>query len=111
VELREERYDDHLIVHVCSSRIDASKAPDFKQAIIKWIENGHTRLVLDFSLVDFIDSTGLGVLVTCLKRLGKRGNLSIVGTKGAVSRLFSLTHMDRVFSLYPSLDAALARQA
>ena len=65
-------------------------------------------LVLDFSMVNFIDSIGLGTLVSCLKRLGSREQLTIVGATGAVRRLFAQTLMDRVFALYPTLEAALA---
>ena len=59
--------------------------------------------------VDFVDSSGLGAIVSCLKRLGPRGNLAIAGAKGAVSRLFTLTRMDKVFTLHDSVDAAVAQ--
>jgi anti-anti-sigma factor len=62
MEMKEECHGDLLIVHVCSSRIDASKAPEFRQEITSRIESGHTKLLLDFSMIDFIDSTGLGAL-------------------------------------------------
>ncbi len=109
MELQEESRGELLIIRVCGQRIDASKAPQFKDEITQRIEGGHTKLLLDFSMVEFIDSTGLGVLVSCLKRLGK-GDMSIAGAKGAVSRLFTLTHMDKVFALYPTVDAALAHK-
>jgi anti-sigma B factor antagonist len=109
MELRDENHGELLVVQVCSPRLDASQAPQFKEEITSRITNGHTKLVLDFSMVDFIDSTGLGVLVACMKRLGK-GQLSIVGVTGAVSRLFAITRMDRVFALYPTMDSALAHQ-
>jgi anti-sigma B factor antagonist len=107
MKLRDESHGDLLVVHVCSPRLDASKASQFKDEITSRMGVRHTRLVLDISLVDFIDSTGLGALVTCMKRLGK-DRMSIVGVKGAVSRLFALTGMNRVFALYPTVDAALA---
>jgi anti-sigma B factor antagonist len=108
MELREESRDGVLIVQVCSHRIDASKAPQFKEELTKRVQPGQTKLVLDFSMVDFIDSIGLGALVSCLKRLGSREQLTIVGASGTVRRLFAQTRMDRVFALYPSLEAALA---
>ena len=109
MEIRDHSHGDLLIVQVCSSRLDASRAPEFKEEIATRIASGHTKLVLDFSMVDFVDSTGLGALVNCMKRLGK-GQLSIVGVKGAVSRLFALTRMDQVFAVYPTMDAALAHK-
>ena len=110
MEMKEESHGDLLIVQVCSPRIDASKAPEFKQEITSRIESGHTKLLLDFSMIDFIDSTGLGALVACMRRLGGRDKLSIVGAKGAVSRLFAMTRMDQVFALYPTMDHALSQQ-
>jgi anti-sigma B factor antagonist len=96
-----------LVVRVEEKRIDASKAPAFKDEMTRCIEAGHNQIVLDLSHVEFIDSSGLGALVTCLKRLGPRGSLAVAGATGAVSRLFTLTRMDRVFALHPNVDAAV----
>jgi anti-sigma B factor antagonist len=96
-----------LVVRVEEKRIDASKAPAFKDEMARCIEAGQTQLVLDLSQVDFIDSSGLGALVSCLKRLGPRGSLAVAGATGAVSRLFTLTRMDRVFALHANVDSAV----
>jgi anti-sigma B factor antagonist len=99
--------DNILVVRVEEKRIDASKAPAFKDAVTRCIDAGQNQIVLDLSHVDFIDSSGLGALVSCLKRLGPRGSLAVAGATGAVSRLFSLTRMDRVFALHPSVEAVV----
>jgi anti-sigma B factor antagonist len=99
--------DNILVVRVEEKRIDASKAPAFKDQMTQCIEAGRNQIVLDLSQVDFIDSSGLGALVSCLKRLGPRGSLAIAGATGAVSRLFTLTRMDRVFALHPNVDSAV----
>lgn len=96
-----------LVVQVEEKRIDASKAPIFKDEMTRCIEGGQNQIVLDLSQVDFIDSSGLGALVSCLKRLGPRGSLAVAGATGAVSRLFTLTRMDRVFALHPNVEAAV----
>jgi anti-sigma B factor antagonist len=96
-----------LVVRVAEKRIDASKAPVFKDEIAKCIDAGQSQIVLDLSGVDFIDSSGLGALVSCLKRLGPRGSLAVAGASGAVSRLFTLTRMDKVFTLHPNVDSAV----
>jgi anti-sigma B factor antagonist len=110
VDLTEEMREGVLVVRVRDRRIDASRAPHFKEEISKRIDAGQTKLVLDLTLVEFIDSMGLGALVACFKRIGGRGKIAIVGAKGAVSRLFSLTRMDKVFPLYPTLDDAVAHE-
>jgi anti-sigma B factor antagonist len=96
-----------LVVHVAEKRIDASKAPAFKDEMTKCIDGGQNQIVLDLSGVDFIDSSGLGAIVSCLKRLGPRGSLAVAGASGAVSRLFTLTRMDKVFTLHPTVDSAV----
>jgi anti-sigma B factor antagonist len=107
--LTSELRNNVLVVHVAEKRVDASKAPLFKDEMTKCIDSGQNQLVLDLSGVDFVDSSGLGAIVACLKRLGPRGNLAIAGAKGAVSRLFTLTRMDKVFTLHDTVDAAVAQ--
>ncbi len=109
--LSDEQRNDILVVRVDERRLDASKAPQFKDEITRRIEAGHSRFVLDLGGVDFVDSSGLGAIVACLKRLGPRGDLAIAGAKGAVSRLFTLTRMDKVFPLHDSVDAAVERMS
>ena len=109
--LSDEQRNDILVVRVEEKRVDASRAPHFKDEITRRIEAGHTRLILDLSGVDFVDSSGLGAIVACLKRLGPRGDLAIAGAKGAVSRLFTLTRMDKVFPLHDTVDAAVAQMS
>ncbi len=107
MELVEEECDGAVVVRVKGKRIDASQAPVVREAVTKRIEAGPRKIVLDLTLVEFIDSIGLGVLVACFKRMGGQGKLAIIGAQGTVARLFKLTRMDRVFPLYDSLDEAL----
>ncbi|HEY8381155.1 MAG TPA: STAS domain-containing protein [Microvirga sp.] len=109
MKLTDEQRGGVLVVRVDETRVDASKAPLFKDEMARRIEAGHTQIVLDLSGVDFIDSSGLGAIVSCLKRLGPRGNMAVAGAKGAVSRLFALTRMDKVFALEETVDGALGR--
>jgi len=105
--LSTESRNNVLVVRISEKRIDASKAPAFKDEITRCIDAGQNQIVLDLSGVEFIDSSGLGALVSCLKRLGPRGSLAVAGATGAVSRLFTLTRMDRVFALHSSVDSAV----
>jgi len=107
--LTSELRNNVLVVRVAEKRVDASKAPAFKEEMTKCIDSGHNQLVLDLSSVDFVDSSGLGAIVSCLKRLGPRGSLAVAGAQGAVSRLFTLTRMDKVFSLYDNVDVAVEK--
>src|SRR5438034_630089 len=87
--------------------IDVYTAPRLRQAIIDLVEGGATRIVVDMEKVDFLDSTGLGVLVGGLKRVRVRdGSLSIVTTQDKILKIFDITGLNRVFAIHPSVDAA-----
>ena len=111
MNISEEHRGDILILRVGEGRLDAAKAPALREALLQQIDAGHSQIVLDLSSTEFMDSSGLGALVSAVKRLGSRGTLAIAGAQGAVTRLFALTRMDRVFALHPSTDAAVAQMS
>jgi len=91
--------------------IDVYTAPRLRQAIIDLVEGGATRIVVDMEKVDFLDSTGLGVLVGGLKRVRvKDGSLSIVTTQDKILKIFDITGLNRVFAIHASVDAAVAAE-
>ena len=61
------------IIAVPGPRLDAAGAEDFKAALRDEIDGGATQIVLDLSEVEFMDSSGLGALVACLKHMGEQG--------------------------------------
>ena len=108
MEFRKTAHDGRLIISIDTKRIDASVAMEFKDAFVAMIDGGHHDLVVDFSNVEFIDSSGLGAIVGVLKHLGHRGNLVLSGLSRSVLRVFELTRMDRVFRIVPGLDDVAA---
>lgn len=99
------------IVKPMERRMDARSAPEFRRQMNELIAAGHRQLVLDLSDVDFIDSSGLGAIVSSLKALEGNGHLLVVGTRPPVASLFKLTRMDKVFRMFPETAAALAAMA
>lgn len=92
------------VVKLNEARLDAALAPEFKTTMVGLVNDGHTKLVLDLSALDFMDSSGLGSIVSVLKALGGKGDFIITGAKGTVDQLFKLTRMDRVFTLLGSVE-------
>jgi anti-sigma B factor antagonist len=89
-------------------RLDAAAASTFKQQITTAIAEGNVRLALHLAHVSFMDSTGLGALVSTLKAARKaNGDISIIAPSSQVQKLFRLTAMDRVFKIFDSRDEAL----
>ncbi len=96
-----------LVIKPLSTRIDAATANDFKGRMVDRINSGRRRIVLDLSEVDFIDSSGLGALVSSLKAIGDGGDLVVCGVSEAVMSLFRLTRMNRVFSMFGGREEAI----
>lgn len=87
--------------------IDVSTSPKLRERLVSLVNKGATRLVIDLEGVEFIDSTGLGVLVGVLKRVRARdGSLSIVCSKAGLLRVFTITGLEKVFAIYPSVESA-----
>lgn len=107
MQIEGKKVNNLLIVTPLEKRLDASAAADFKGKIVDWINSGNNRIVLDLSRVDFIDSSGLGAIVSCLKTLGGSGDLAICGIQETVMSLFQLTRMNRVFQIFPTEAEAL----
>jgi len=102
-----EDLEDVTVVTVHEPRLDALVAAELRNRLMELVGQGRTRLALDVSRVGFIDSSGLGVLVALLRRLGKPQALALWGPTPAVDRMLRLARMDRILTLVPDRDAAL----
>jgi anti-sigma B factor antagonist len=72
------------------------------------VDGGSLRVVVDLGRVDFLDSTGLGVLVGALKRLrAAGGSFGLVCHREPLLKIFRITALDQVFPLFPTVQAAI----
>ena len=94
-------------VHVQNNRLDAQIAVTFKDYMKAKISDGHHQIVLDLSKVGFVDSSGLGAIVTALKVLGDNGTMVLLGVQPPVMEIFRLTRMDRIFKMFDESKDAL----
>jgi anti-sigma B factor antagonist len=99
--------DGWSVVHVAESRIDAACAIHFKEAMRRVTEQGQGPVILDLSMVDFVDSSGLGAIVAVMKHLGHVRRLHLVGLMPNVDRVFRLTRMDSIFPIHADLTDAM----
>jgi anti-sigma B factor antagonist len=96
------------VEQVESKVLDASTARAFKEAV-KPLLTQDARLVLDLSRIEFIDSTGLGALVSCLRQAhASGGEIKLTGLTKSARALFELVRMHRVFEIFNSSDEAIA---
>jgi anti-sigma B factor antagonist len=108
-ELSEEELDDRTSVIAVSGEIHVSTAPEFSIRLNEAIDKGKTAVVLDLRGVEFIDSTGLSVLLNGLRRVTRaHGRMALVCANPTVLRLFEITRLDTTFDIVPTRDEAIA---
>jgi anti-sigma B factor antagonist len=108
-DIRTEQLDDSSYVIALTGEVDLYTAPEFKQQLLDVIAQGGKDVVVDFSDTTFIDSTTLGVLVGGVKRLRMSdGQLSLVCSDRNITKIFEITGLDRVFTIYGSRDEAVS---
>jgi anti-sigma B factor antagonist len=96
-----------VVVAPQSERLDAAEATAFKGQIVDLVNQGHTRLLLDFSRVDFMDSSGLGALLSSLKTVSASGGKMVVcGVRGNLVNLFRLTKLESIIPVFGSREEA-----
>jgi anti-sigma B factor antagonist len=100
---------DGWAVLAVRGEVDVYTAPRFRERLIELVSEGKHRIVVDLEAVDFLDSTGLGVLVGGLKRLrSHEGDLVLVCTQSRILKVFEITGLTKVFAIHDSVDAAVA---
>ncbi|MDX8379299.1 MAG: STAS domain-containing protein [Gallionella sp.] len=106
--LKHRNEGNAIIVVLLTKRLDAESVPHFKLNMLELIEKGHKNIVLDLSTVGFMDSRGLGAIVSIYKLIGKDGNFVLSSLQDSVAVLFKLTRMDKVFPIYSNTTEAAA---
>jgi anti-sigma B factor antagonist len=92
-----------------SGEVDVYTAPALRDRIADLLDAGQHRLVVDLGGVEFLDSTGLGVLVAGLNRAREvGGSLLLVCPQERVLKLFRITGLDEVFTVHGTVDDAVA---
>ncbi|EPA9095531.1 STAS domain-containing protein [Enterobacter hormaechei] len=103
-----DRLDDVNIMTPSVRRLDASVAAVFKEVIAREIGVDRKALIVDFSKIDFIDSSGLGALVSLLKMMNGKGEMMLCALNPGIRNMFTLTRMDRIFRICPDRATALS---
>ena len=101
---------DKTVVSV-AGEIDVYTAPKLREQIVQLVEDGRYHLVVDMEQVEFLDSTGLGVLVGGLKRVRAHdGSLLLVCTQERILKFCRITGLTKVFPIHATVADAVAAQ-
>lgn len=110
MQIATEKNDGRTIISLKEERLDAHNSGDLRDRILKLLESGEIRLIIDLSEVRFIDSSGLGALLSGYKNATLRsGSFVLTGLQPRVQSMFELTRLHRVFEIYPNVEGALSK--
>ena len=108
MEIAIEQAGDVAVVVLPGDHLDASQAEEFKRDIAP-ILDAHSRVLFDMSGLRFMDSAGIGAMLSCLRRLSAEdGDLKIFGLLEPVRAVFDMTRMHRIFEIFDTRAEALA---
>jgi anti-sigma B factor antagonist len=106
LDLNVRKEGDHAILEV-AGEIDVYTAPKLREKLIELVSDGSHNIIVDLEKVDFLDSTGLGVLVGGLKRVRNHdGSLQLVCTQEKILKIFRITGLTKVFPIHSSVADA-----
>ena len=106
--LSTKEVDGTTIVAV-GGEIDVYTAPKLRDKITELVNGGHHTLLVDLEAVEFLDSTGLGVLVGGLKKVrAQDGTMSLICSQDRLLKIFRITGLAKVFTIHESEAAALS---
>jgi anti-sigma B factor antagonist len=107
MELYSENVGDVVVARIKGDHLDAGTVDDFKAAAEPVLEKG-LRVVFDLQSINFVDSSGIGAIISCLRKLNTRGgDLKLCGLSRPVRSLFELVRMHRIFEIFETSDEAV----
>jgi len=105
-----QREKDKVVVLDIQGEIDLYNAPEIKDTIQNLIEQQKYSIIINLEKVSYIDSSGIGALISSLSNLKKyQGSLKIINVFASVKKVFELTKLTSFFEIYDSEDEALSK--
>jgi anti-sigma B factor antagonist len=99
---------DGVTVMTCTGRLNMVAAPTLRSNVRNAVADGNPRVVVDLAGTSFIDSSGLGALISGLKETRQAGgDLRIAGAGQQVLTVLRLTNLDKVLRPYPAVKDAI----
>ena len=112
MNLNQEKINGYTVLSIQEERIDAHNSGELKETILHIIEQGEVNIVVQLERVRFIDSSGLGALLSGHKNaVARSGKLALSNLQHQVLSMFELTRLNRVFEIYADLNEAFASEA
>ena len=100
--------DKDVLILSADGGLCAETAEQFVEELNRFVDLGMRKLIVDCTRLTHLSSYGMGILVRLRKRLAQQGgNVKLAAVPGVVARVIRLVRLDRVFQIFPTVDAAL----
>ncbi len=107
MDINVDKQDKIAIAEIPVEELDASNAGELKRDMAPILE-ANTRLVIDLTRLRFVDSSGLGAMLSCLRHVSsKGGDLKLCGLSRQVRAAFELVRMHRIFDIFTTREEAV----
>ena len=111
MNLNLEKINGYSVLTIQDERIDAHNSVELKDYLLQMIEGGENQIIVQLEHVRFIDSSGLGALLSGNKHIvAKSGRLALANIQKQVLSMFELTRLNRVFEIYADLNEAFSNE-
>ncbi|MCP4346970.1 MAG: STAS domain-containing protein [Desulfobacterales bacterium] len=108
MEFNTEKIGDITVVTPLANDIDVSNADDFKTGIFPILE-GNSKIIFDMNQVEFLDSSGCGALLSCLRQMNKSGgSLRLCSVQKAVRTLLEIVRMHQIIQIFNTVEEAVS---
>ena len=111
MEMETKKIGDVLIIKPVLKRIDSAASVEFGETFLSFCSADARTVILNLANVEFVDSRGIGTLISLFKKVEDRGSLLLCNMKSPVMSLFHLTRMDKVFTIFDTEEEALKHHA
>jgi anti-sigma B factor antagonist len=111
MNLNLEKINGYNVLTILDERIDAHNSGELKEYLLQMIEHGEQQIIVQLGHVRFIDSSGLGALLSGNKHIiAKSGRFALANIQKQVLSMFELTRLNRVFEIYADLNEAFSNE-
>lgn len=108
MSLNSKQIDSVILLEMDGNILGGPESTEINQSLIKFIEEGFKKFIIDLSQVNIMNSSGLGILIASLSAIKKKnGTLILTGANSKIKNLFNVTKLDTVFILFDTVENAL----
>lgn len=104
----QHREEKGVLILSLQGNLDASQTLSFKKDLSLFLQKDSPRILLDCSQLEFVDSTGLGSLISVLRKVeAKGGKLGFAALSAEVASIFEITRLHKLFQIFPNISSAV----